>query len=677
MASQGSRMDSTMTYAADIGSRVEAASPARGRSIAGAVGKSIDQLHVAVREATAAAKNCDFHPAWLATGSKRDTLPFQGTFERVGWAMVAVALCEAQLSEEPISIERALHWFGSEVPAANLPSADRALAEVRRTSPDLVSLFPYLLDTFGRTSRLDVIRDHSLKGQRQARKEVGSFYTPADVAFFMAASIANGDSQRVAPQSCYWFDPACGSGVFLIAALRAVAQRQPDIDVITFASSYLLATDISPQACDFAAFAIVNELATSKLSSPVSLWCALRQNIIALDALQFASAGRRSFDEHFPQIRGPLRLLCNPPYVRNGSHGLSGAGASRALYLPFVEMMWKVASGDDDASAIVAPLALASNLSADHKRCRAELSAKGGAWTMLFFDRQPHAIFGEEAKTRAVVAIRRPGPTPAEIKTSGLLKWTSKQRSSIFTEERAVSLGQVPVARLVPKLGSVDEATLYRTLQKYRFRSPHRPDISKAAPSEIVGNVLSTDVFVGGTAYNFLNVFRNYPDHLSWRGELSTSGIHKLSFGESHRADAATAILASRISFWLWHVVCDGFHVPAWFISEFPLFDVEFTDSQLQQLASLGQQAWEGLQRDLVLSLNRDKITFAFRPTEISDIRTKIDLLLLDAIGASSSLTDSLHDFEFRTVSIDGAKRTALPPKSVTIDERGVHASVD
>ncbi|WP_216074841.1 hypothetical protein, partial [Acinetobacter baumannii] len=69
----------------------------------------------------------------------------------------------------------------------------------------LLELLPYLLDTYGRTTRLDVLRDVSLSVSRAERKKVGSFYTPADVADFMVAALAG---PAKAESDEWWLDPA-------------------------------------------------------------------------------------------------------------------------------------------------------------------------------------------------------------------------------------------------------------------------------------------------------------------------------------------------------------------------------------------------------------------------------------------------------------------------------------
>ena len=64
----------------------------------------------------------------------------------------------------------------------------------------------------------------------------------------------------------------------------------------------------------------------------------------------------------------PLRLICNPPYVSTDTAvTLADGYPTRSLYLPFVEMAWRVASGANDAASLVVPLALGANRSADHR----------------------------------------------------------------------------------------------------------------------------------------------------------------------------------------------------------------------------------------------------------------------------------------------------------------------
>jgi hypothetical protein len=593
---------------------------------------------------------------WLQAAASRDRIAEEDWLSRSAWALVGIALVEAIASGKRPAAGRALAWFGVDADA-DWKGVDGALAPLHNEGTALRELLPYLLDTYGRTTRLDVMRDDELSSARNARKQTGSFYTPADVVAFMVDAIASSPSSSDHARE-HWLDPACGSGVFLAGALRR-RQFACAADRHAFALERLHGCDIAPQACDFAAFTVLS-LVTDAPSRPIDIWQRIRANFIALDATRVGQAGGAGLRELLGLGEVSMRLICNPPYTSAGDGAtLANGHPTRALYLPFVEMAWLVAGGPRDAASLVVPLALGANRSADHRLCRTAMVQAGGSWTLLFFDRQPHALFGEEAKTRATIAIRRPGPTPADVRTSGLLKWTSRQRASIFSEERSTPLPRVNIGRLIPKLGSPAEGQLYAVLERYRIRAGLRPEPGKAAAKDIVGSKLSRDVFVAGTAYNFLNVFRNYPDHLSWRGTLSASGIHRLPCGSDQKADAVTAILCSRFAFWLWHVECDGFHVPAWFLSELPLLNLALDPLTEARLADLGREAWAGLQQDVHCAVNRGRLTFAFRPSVIGDLRTEIDRVLLNFIGADATQAEMLAQFEARVVSIDGSVRRA------------------
>lgn len=644
-ASDGGQLDMTSRS-----SRI--AAPRAGRSVEGMVAPLREHVARSVDAVDPAALG---DVLWLTKASRHDHVA-SDVKSRAKWAVTAIALLDMINSGNGPNVARALAWFGVASTTVLWSEAESALRPLQGHA-DLLELLPYLLDTYGRTSRLDVMRDASLHAKRAARKESGSFYTPADVADFMVSSIASAPADP-SFVSEWWMDPACGSGVFLVAALRR-RLAQDAANASSFAATRLTGCDISPQACDFAAFAILAQLPSTE-SKPLDLWSSIRRNLMALDATKPANEpGGRGLREAVPHGEGPLRLICNPPYASSSpsSVTLIDGLPTSSLYLPFVEMAWRVAHEPEDAAALVVPLSLAANRSADHRRCRTAMARAGGNWTLLFFDRQPHALFGEDAKTRATIAIRRPGPTPAEIKTSGLLKWTSRQRSSIFDETRAVSIGPANIGRIVPKLGSILEVELYRALDPFRLRAGLRPDPTKAAAEEIVGTALSSDVFVAGTAYNFLNVFRNYPDHLSWRGALSASGIHRLRCASIKEADIVTSILASRTAFWLWHVECDGFHVPSWFLADLPLLNMRLLDDVTDELAALGQRIWGGLQEDVLCSVNRERLTFAFRPTTISPLREAVDRLLLKALGVDPARATTLIEFERKVVSIDGSVR--------------------
>src|SRR5262249_2663767 len=132
------------------------------------------------------------------------------------------------------------------------------------------------------------------------------------------------------------------------------------------------------------------------------------------------------------------------------------------------------------------------------------------------------------------------------------------------------------------------------------------------------------------TAYNFLNVFRSFTLD-STKCTLSENTVHCLEFGREDFARIAFAVLSSRLTYWLWHVVGDGFHVGGWFIQHLPFGRSSFNADQTAALERLGVQLWEALQAHRIVSVNKGRQTIAFRPLACEKERDAIDEVLIDA----------------------------------------------
>ncbi|MGH8168477.1 MAG: N-6 DNA methylase, partial [Woeseiaceae bacterium] len=162
--------------------------------------------------------------------------------------------------------------------------AERAL-QIRSDSDAYIQLLPYILDPHGPGSRLSVRRDPTTRTARTRKRAEGVFYTPADVAEFMVRtsldSLDDGKASTV-------FDPACGTGVFLRAALKELRKRHPDQGALSLAKECLFGVDIDPWPVDASAFVLLADIliAEGQLSqSPAEVWLRLKLNLACSDAL--------------------------------------------------------------------------------------------------------------------------------------------------------------------------------------------------------------------------------------------------------------------------------------------------------------------------------------------------------------------------------------------------------
>lgn len=586
----------------------------------------------------------------------------------------------------------------------------------------LADLLPYVLDVHGPGSRLSVMKDASTARARAAKRESGVFYTPADVAEYMARKALD-DLADLRPIRC--FDPACGSGVFLRALLNVAAERGGDcFDRLAFATESLYAVDLDPFAVDAACFVLLHDClgdVRKRGIAPWEAWHALRLNFAVIDALHVAPASSRSCeraevraktqqgllsgdfgqpagsdsrnerhdvaqeswfgvakDERpvnnlFPEVTDGFDILVgNPPYAAIGQRrdaaflerryaSLRGKLSPRDdLYPLFIETMWQLTRPQRSSSALVVPLSIAYHRGTQFQACRRKMVRQGGRWQFAFFDREPHALFGEDVKTRNAILFRResdqdpPRGETAVVETGPLRKWTSRSRQRLFRSISFACLKMGDISAFIPKLDGASQAQaaallLERSHSLARLWSQAR----SCLPSEAFREPKAPTVFVAGTAYNFLNVFRPHERRPPQRFPLSESPLLRLQFSDESVAQVAFAILSSRVSYWLWQVQCDGFHVPRWFVESIPFSRESFTEGQRQRLCDWAGQLWKGLQEHQIVSLNGGRETIAYRPLACEKERDEIDKVLIEAAGLDASFADELRQIIRSTVIVD------------------------
>ncbi len=654
--------------------------------------------------------------------------------QQAAWALVSMRIVGRSVGAlaRSASLQDAETWFlGNVRPATLLTDAlaeftDReAVHALESFSYDvgLRDLLPYVLDAHGPGSRASVMKDPSTTRSRKAKRAAGSFYTPSDVAEYIARETL-GELGRW-PGSPRVLDPACGSGVFLKAVLDVTARRMPNLDRLAFTESCLHGIDVNPLAVEAACFVLLHEclLAEHHRSdpSPWSLWHRVRCNLCVADALTFEvvhpegdrlealshvrsqladgyvppapdeppPAGVttlfskcRPLGQAFPALSaGADVVIGNPPYARMGRRS-DGAALERRFaslgtgsvvrsdcFPLFVEMMWQLARPGRSASGMVVPLSLACSRRAQVTALRRAIAASGGRWRFAFFDREPHALFGEEVKTRNTIAFRHERVGGARvarttIETGPLRKWTSRQRQHLFDtidftpiDDKAIS-----IAAGIPKLDGVESARVFARLARRTWRlGAMCSSVEACLPGDAVCGGESPVVFVGGTAYNFLNVFRPHRSLPIQRAPWSASSVLALRFADEDEAARGFALLCSRVSYWFWRVNQDGFHVTRSFLMELPFNDGIFTAFDRGALTRLGSEMWDRIQSQQIVSINGGRQTVAYRPETCEDIRDRIDALLIPALGLDPAFIEHLRVFTRTVVAVNEQDETPQP----------------
>lgn len=375
----------------------------------------------------------------------------------------------------------------------------------------------------------------------------------------------------------------------------------------------------------------------------------------------------------FPEMsRGCDLLIGNPPYTDLGYRKdldqlvaeyatlrHSRLSGNRNIYLLFVEMMWRLTKPGHSAAGLVVPLSIAYHQGADYSGCRQAMATKGGTWRCAFFDREPHALFGEDVKTRNAILFRREtGDDPergskANIETGPLRKWTSRTRDTLFDSISFTRLASSNITRGIPKLEGEELSAAFTALVA---RQESLITLYKQArtvrQSDAFTQGETPRVFLASTAYNFLNVYRDVRNE-GGDYPASENSVHCLEFAKEQAAELVFSVLSSRLVYWLWHALGDGFHVARWFVDFIPFGISSFTAEQSETLQRLGRELWAELQKHRIVSVNRGRQTIAFRPLACDRERDEIDAILLEAAALPSSMLDVFRSFVISTVMVD------------------------
>lgn len=572
-------------------------------------------------------------------------------------------------------------------------AAERSLHEVSDPRA-LNDLLPYVLDPHGEGSRMSVMLRPETAAARDSKRSEGVFYTPADVASFMAEATICGLTEDSLPLTV--LDPACGSGVFLRAVLSELRRRNPSAEALDLACSCVYGIDIDPWALDAAAFVVLADCidaVRARRIAPLTAWHAIRLNLAHVDALRLdpgkpvpsgdparierlacraalkagklpeaqghsAPAGAIGLHLLFPELaEGPRVVIGNPPYASVGVGSDLRSLSTRFetlraaprptsdLYPLFVEQMTRLTAPTAHGGAMVLPLSVACNSGRQFAELRRLVARTAGHWRFAFFDREPHALFGEDVKTRnAIVLWTRQGQdSNVQVLTGPLRKWRGEDRARMFSAVDFTPIS-ADIRMGIPKVDGKLQAAAFALLAAEQRTLRH--DVAHFGRSTLRDALRDSGstVFVAATAYNFLSVFlRPHAEALSGDDELTENPMLALACPSQAVAFQVFAILSSKVAYWWWHVHGDGFHVSKYVVETLPVGNA-LQGAFAVKLGRLGQSLWEEISVKPVVSRNRGKTSLGFSSAN-SRTREAIDAELVRALGLSPEFQLELQRF--------------------------------
>jgi SAM-dependent methyltransferase len=404
------------------------------------------------------------------------------------------------------------------------PATDSILADLPRRD---LSWELDLLDGLQMDER-SVLYEYSLAYvDRADRKASGQFFTPDDVARFLAAR-----ATTFPPGT--WIDPCCGVGN--LSFHLAAAQPDP----AAFVAERLVLVDRDPRALLIARALLATEF--------------------QLDAAGYAALCGRSrvADALTDELPAFDFALLNPPYVVVPRDDRFVSAEARDLYAYFIERMLALGRG----VVAISPQSFTSGRKfADFRRL---LVQRLQTMDVYCFDNVPDNVFrgvkfgsqnsNRVNSTRAAVLVGRAGDAdaPRRHRITPLLRWRAHERADLFAaaDDFLADL-QPDELRAFPKVGAALVPLHQRMV---------------ASPTTI-GDLLVT----GATEYRldvpvtpryFLSAVKRVLD----RGH-----VHRLFFATADDRDRASVVLNSSLAYWWWRVYEGGITVAKSTLSSVPV----------------------------------------------------------------------------------------------------------
>jgi hypothetical protein len=635
-----------------------------------------------------------------------ETLDEREALSLASSALLHVWMIHRRVSGSPSTFREAELWFFGErsktiglsfaSEAWPSKSAPAGLYDLNYTA-EFDDVFPYVVEVF-ETRQADSFRNRAFK------RNIGLYYSPSDVTDYMVREVLalRRTSHRTLSEiTC--IDPACGSGVFLRALLNAISRYSPIRDGEKLnATTRLYGLDTSMHAIQSCAFTLlldcIDDVDRIGLV-PWHAWQMIRGNLWVGDSTRISGLGATdpSHSARIAKLREearsnvangywndtqassrtpitpPIRramylgdifgeaangfdiIIGNPPYSGTSARGsqltfdgnpTGGRETQRGYYLPFVEMMWKFAKGDYSTSSMILPLSIAYHTGSDFFKLRENMQKIPGTWRFEFFDRTPDSLFGDLIKTRNCVVFAEIGSAYSQtrIATTPLIRWNSRNRDELFDHIRSVIVhDHFSIKGCIPKLGSELEIDAYRKLRSSLSSSSVGEMLSGVHAPLHRHTVMSNTLYFYSTAYNWLPIFRHFPSrHISTRSDFRAS---ELLCEDPEEADFLFGVLSSRVSYWLWRVEGDGFHLNKTFILSLPFHRSRFSRARYAEIVELSRDLWKQIQHYPVKKVNAGRPCVNYRPYACKGILDLLDINILESYGVSKEFSTVLTQY--------------------------------
>lgn len=519
---------------------------------------------------------------------------------------------------------------------------ERILSHLRKLKiHSMLDELPYLTEVFETGNE---IVDQIGVG-RTKKKNNGVYYTPTDVIdFIISRAIANRKLDENLFSETTWFDPALGTGSFLLSVLRHfhLQHRQNFKPLPQFCTENLFGSDISSLALQSSAYILATYCClVSNKENIKEIAIAIGKNLALIDATTIQD--KIMLGKLFPALgeKGVDFIVSNPPYSKKKQYKITlfqqqnnfNDSLGNDSYPYFVKLLLDLTKNPNGGGGMVVPLSLVASSKKNLRTLRNYIQSKNGLAEFLNFDRTPDSLFGDDVKTRNTIFFflySKESQQTGKINSTFLHRWSSRNRETLFQSISITNLQlKIDITNGVPKVGDDFGVRILHQI--------HNNNLGTL--SEIIKSIQKTpDLITRTTAYNWIPVELNFDNP-----KLNSNGrVFWKLYSSQISPEVIYALLNSRITYWLWRLWSDGFHLTNQFINNLPFGFAFFEKLNMDSLKSLGLALWKNAQKEIVVSKNAGIISSSYCPLSFPTLLDQIDEVVVNSYGLPNKTVNYL-----------------------------------
>jgi site-specific DNA-methyltransferase (adenine-specific) len=498
----------------------------------------------------------------------------------------------------------------------------QTLSKIKET--DILKTSSYFSKRKIRISLESVLELFDILISKERRDVVGIFHSPTFVADYLASEAITTNTKSV-------LDPASGTGSLLIAIAKRISELQK-ISFVSALETRVYGVDINPEC-----------VAASKLIlSVMSLIEGENKEEINFN-IQVANSLRTNFRKLFPRVflgsDGFDSIICNPPFsgienLKNTYEMPDPEYTKSGTYWPFIDLLFKIGNHEAYTSAYVVPLSVAYSKNDKAKQFRERILNSKAVWKFSFYDRSPDSLFGDKVKTRnCIFTVTYNERTALKIYTTQLRRWSYEQRQRLFEDVEYADISSYNISSGIPKISNVLELKTFRKLSRNKkIGGLIQPQTLKKEQSQLVKTeeLQSRTLYYYPTAYNWIPIFRASMEESS---SVNEGTFKPILCKTSDDADFFYGCLSSRITYWYWRILGDGFHLNFDFIKSLPFNFSSFSPEFKMKVSVAGKELSDCLIKHNIVKINSGKKIENYNVLACKDKVSVIDSLLSKEFG--------------------------------------------